>query len=194
MFTGIIEERGRVHVNDHGRLVVECSKVAHDAEPGDSIAVSGVCLTVVERGDGRLGFDVSQETSARTSLARLGTGDPVNLERPVTLAARLGGHLVQGHADDVGEIIDVEPETDGGVRLRVRIPAGLLRYVVAKGSIAIEGVSLTVAELHDDGVTIALVPHTLAATTLGTAGPGDPVNLEVDMISKYVERLMGEAR
>jgi riboflavin synthase len=151
--------------------------------------VNGVCLTVVERDDDRLGFDLSEETMVRTGLRRLGPGSPVNLERPVTLAARLGGHMVQGHVDGVGEVVSVTPES-GGVRLRVRLPPSLDRYTVEKGSIAVDGVSLTVAEVHGDGVSIALIPHTLAVTTLGRAAPGDPVNIEVDMIAKYVERLV----
>jgi len=189
MFTGIIEERGEVLTLADHRLTVGCRTVTVDSGIGASVAVNGTCLTVVERTDASLGFDLSEETLARTSLRRLGPGDPVNLERPVTLAARLGGHMVQGHVDGVGEIDAVTPE-DGGVRLRVRMPADLLRYVVEKGSLTVDGISLTVAELHDDGVSIALIPYTLAVTTLGVARPGDPVNLEVDVIAKYVERLM----
>jgi riboflavin synthase len=124
-------------------------------------------------------------------LGELLPGHPVNLERPVTLVARLGGHLVQGHVDGVGEVVGLTPDAEGGgSRLRVRLPAELLRYVVEKGSLAIDGVSLTVAELHDDGVSIAVIPHTLAVTTLGSVGRGDPVNVEVDLIAKYAERLI----
>lgn len=190
MFTGIVEERGEVRILAGSRLTVGCSVVSVDSGLGASIAVNGTCLTVVENTGDALGFDVSEETFARTSLRRLAPGHPVNLERPVTLVARLGGHMVQGHVDGVGDVVSVEPEATGGARLRIRVPADLLRYVVEKGSITVDGVSLTVAELHPDGITIALIPHTLNATTLGTAIAGDPVNLEVDVIAKYVERLM----
>jgi riboflavin synthase len=154
--------------------------------------VNGCCLTVVIAENDALAFDLSAETLARTSLGRLRPGDPVNLERPVTLAARLGGHIVQGHVDGVGEIVDIssEPPEVGGARVRIAVPSDLLPYVVEKGSITVDGVSLTVAALHADGITVALIPHTLAVTTLGTAITGDPVNLEVDVIAKYVERLM----
>jgi riboflavin synthase len=190
MFTGIVEERGDVREMRGHRLVVGCSVVPADSGIGASVAVNGVCLTVVANDGATLAFDLSEETLARTSLRRLGEGDPVNLERPVSLAARLGGHIVQGHVDGVGEVAAVEPDGAGGVRLRIGVPGELLRYAVEKGSITVDGVSLTVAALHDDGVTIALIPHTLEMTTLGAARPGDPVNLEVDVIAKYVERLM----
>jgi riboflavin synthase len=190
MFTGIVEERGTVREAGASRLVVNCRTVSADADVGASIAVNGVCLTVVARGSGDLAFDLSQETLARSSVGRLAPGDPVNLERPVTLAARLGGHLVQGHVDGVGEVTGIERDPDGGALLTVRLPEGLLRYVVEKGSIAIDGVSLTVAAIAGDGVRVALIPHTLAVTTFGSVVPGDPVNLEVDMIARYVERLM----
>jgi riboflavin synthase len=190
MFTGIVEERGEVRALEGSRLTIGCSVVPVDSGLGASVAVNGTCLTVVENTGNALVFDVSQETFARTSLRRLADGHPVNLERPVTLAARLGGHMVQGHVDGVGDVIAAEPDATGGARLRIRVPADLLRYVVEKGSLTVDGVSLTVAELHADGVSIALIPHTLSATTLGVATPGDPVNLEVDVIAKYVERLM----
>ena len=190
MFTGIVEERGEVLALDGGRLSIGCRVVVTDSPLGASVAVNGTCLTVVDRDDEHLGFDLTDETVARTSLRRLGTGHPVNLERPVSLAARLGGHIVQGHVDGVGTIDAIEPGSDGGALLRVRVPAELLRYAIEKGSITVDGVSLTVASLHDDGVTIALIPHTRAVTTLGTVAVGDPVNLEMDMIARYVERLM----
>jgi riboflavin synthase len=190
MFTGIVEERGEVgSLHDH-RLTVACRVVTADSDVGSSVAVNGVCLTVVERTDTSLGFDLSEETIARTSLRRLATGHAVNLERPVSLAARLGGHLVQGHVDGVGDVAEVRRDDVGGAMLRVRVPDDLLRYVVEKGSLSVDGVSLTVAAMHDDGVSLALIPHTLEVTTLGTARVGDPVNLEVDVIAKYVERLM----
>ncbi|MEO8476386.1 MAG: riboflavin synthase [Actinomycetota bacterium] len=190
MFTGIVEERGAVReVGDH-RLVVGCSVVPADSGIGASVAVNGVCLTVVGNDGASLAFDLSDETLACTSLRRLALGDPVNLERPVSLAARLGGHMVQGHVDGVGVVMAVDPDEGGGARLRIEVPSSLLRYVVDKGSVTVDGVSLTIAQRHEDGITIALIPHTLAVTTLGTASPGDPVNLEVDVIAKYVERLM----
>jgi len=190
MFTGIIEERGVVAGIEGGRLSIECHVVTVESPTGASVAVNGTCLTVVERDDAHLAFDLSDETVARTSLRRLEPGHPVNLERPVSLAARLGGHIVQGHVDGVGEIVAIAPGSDGGALLRVRVPEDLRRYVVHKGSITVDGVSLTVAALHPDGVTIALIPHTLAATTLGAARVADPVNLEVDVLARYVERLM----
>ena len=189
MFTGIVEELGTVRSRERGRLVVECRTVVRDSAVGDSVSVNGTCLTVVERGESCLGFDLSEETLARTGLGRLGPGDGVNLERPVTLLTRLGGHLVQGHVDGVAEVVALEPAGEGAM-LVVRIPPELERFVVEKGSITLDGVSLTVARLGDSGeVGIALIPHTLAATTLGSASPGEPVNLEVDVIAKYVERL-----
>lgn len=190
MFTGIVEERGEVRVLDPYRLEIACRTVTSGSPVGASVAVNGVCLTVVARDDDRLAFDLSQETLARTSLRRLAVGHPVNLERPLTLSDRLGGHLVQGHVDGVGEVVGADPDESDGMRLRVRVPAELMRYVVEKGSITVDGVSLTVAELHVDGVTLALIPHTLDVTTLGTAATGDPVNLEMDVIAKYVERLL----
>jgi riboflavin synthase len=191
VFTGIIEECGEVVGLDDHRLTVRCATVTVDSRTGASVAVNGVCLTVVERTERSLAFDLSDETMARTSLRRLSPGDPVNLERPVTLTSRLGGHMVQGHVDGVGEVVEMTRDPgETGSRLRLRLPADLLRYVVEKGSLTVDGVSLTVAEVLLDGVAIALIPHTLAVTTLGSARPGDPVNLEVDVIAKYVERLM----
>lgn len=187
MFTGIVEERGSVQTGG-ARLAVACEKVTGDAEVGHSIAVNGVCLTVVDRTAASLTFDLSGETLARTSLGGLAPGDPVNLERPLTLAARLGGHLVQGHVDAVGEIVSLEPD-GGGVTMRVRVPEGLRRYLVEKGSVAVDGVSLTVAALESDGFAAALVPHTLEVTTLGARRPGDPVNLEMDVLARYVEQM-----
>ena len=190
MFTGIVEERGSVRSLDGHRLQVACSTVREDSPLGASVAINGVCLTVVAIDDAGLGFDLTEETIARSSFRRLGVGASVNLERPVSLAARLGGHVVQGHVDGVGVVRSVEPDGAGGAWVRVDVPADLRRYTVEKGSIAIDGVSLTVAALHDDGITTALIPHTLTVTTLGTTASGDAVNLEVDMIAKYVERLL----
>ena len=192
MFTGIVEERGTVLETGAFRLVVGCHTVVSDSEIGASVAVNGVCLTVVARGLEDLSFDLSEETLARSTLGRLGRGDPVNLERPVTLSARLGGHLVQGHVDGVGEVSGIERDDQGGAVLTTRVPKRLLRYAVEKGSITVDGVSLTIAELAGDGMRVALIPHTLAVTTLGTLVPGDLVNLEMDVIAKYVERLMAD--
>jgi riboflavin synthase len=180
----VLETSGR-------RVVVSCRTVTEGSEVGSSIAVNGVCLTVVERGEGKLAFDVSEETLARSALGRLRPGQPVNLERPVTLLTRLGGHLVQGHVDGVGTVASLDLD-GGGATMRVRAPAAVSRYLVEKGSVAVDGVSMTVAGLDPDGVSfsIALIPHTLAVTTLGSARPGDPVNLEVDVIAKHVERLL----
>ena len=190
MFTGIVEDVGEVASLLDGRLSVRSRVASRDAGGGDSIAVHGVCLTVVGADDGSLAFDLSPETLARSAAGRLVAGAPVNLERPATLAGRLGGHLVQGHVDGVGTVEAVEVDAGGGAELRIRLPEGLARYAVRKGSIAVDGVSLTVAAIDGDVISLALIPHTLAATTLGTVRPGDPVNVEVDVIAKYVERLM----
>jgi riboflavin synthase len=194
MFTGIVEELGIVDALDGARLRVRTSVVREDAAVGASVAVNGVCLTVVERVGASLAFDLSEETLRRTALGRLRAGDGVNLERPATLATRLGGHLVQGHVDAVGSVMSIEPAADGGAWLRISVPAELGRYLVEKGSVTVDGVSLTVAELEDDAFAVALIPHTLSVTTLGSAHAGDSVNLEVDVIAKYVERLLEGAR
>jgi len=190
VFTGIVEERGRVAVAGDGHLVVEARTVVRDSDVGASVSVNGVCLTVVERTDTSLRFDLSEQTIERTCLRNLRPGDPVNLERPVTLVARLGGHLVQGHVDGVGEVTRVDADTTGGARLSLRVPAELARYVVERGSIAIDGVSLTIAAVDGEEITVALIPHTLAVTTLGLAAPGRQVNVEADVIARYVERSM----
>jgi len=190
VFTGIVEERGHVVTAGNGQLVVGASTVVRDSDVGASVSVNGVCLTVVERTDASLRFDLSEQTLERTCLQDLGPGDPVNLERPVTLVARLGGHLVQGHVDGVGEVTGVDVDDSGGARLSLRVPAELSRYVVEHGSIAIDGVSLTIAAADDDEIVVALIPHTLAVTTLGLATPGRHVNVEVDVIARYVERSM----
>lgn len=189
MFTGIVEERGNVRAIGPRRLAVGCGTVSEGASVGDSVAVNGVCLTVVERALDTLAFDLSDETLARTSFGSLRSGDRVNLERAVTLASRLGGHLVQGHVDGVGTIVGVE-SNGAGATMAIRPPADLLRYIVEKGSISVDGVSLTVAGRSDAAFSVALIPHTLAVTTLGEGRPGDVVNLEVDVIAKYVEGLM----
>lgn len=184
MFTGIVEELGTVVARDGYRYRFGAQLVLEDAKIGDSTAVNGCCLTVVELGAGFWDAEVTDETLARTNLGDLQPGQRVNLERPVRLMDRLGGHLVQGHVDAVGEIVEPAPD------LRVRMPKELLRYVVAKGSITVDGVSLTVVDVLDDGFTVALIPHTAEVTTLGIKGPGDRVNLEVDVMAKHVERLM----
>ncbi len=193
MFTGIVEELGAVRSFEHGRLVVGCPLVATDSTVGASVSVNGTCLTVVERAGDTLAFDLSGETLDRTALGSVRAGDRVNLERPVTLAARLGGHLVQGHVDGVGHVAVVDRSSDGGATLTVRIPEELEPLVVQKGSITIDGISLTVTAIDGPELRIALIPHTLAVTTLGAAGVGDPVNIEVDMIGRYVARLMERA-
>jgi riboflavin synthase len=194
MFTGIVEERGRVRrldVHEGGaRVEIDATAVLEDAVIGASISVNGCCLTVVELGDGWWAADAVTETLVRTSLGVLAVGDPVNLERPVRLADRLGGHVVQGHVDGVGEIVDLAPLPDGSTRMRCWLPAHLMRYVVEKGSITVDGISLTVAALHEDGFDVAVIPHTSEVTNLGEKRPGDPVNVEVDVLAKYVERLL----
>lgn len=187
MFTGIVEERGTVREISHARLVVGCSTVTRGSEVGDSIAVNGCCLTVVERGEDHLAFDLSEETVRRTSFARLREGHGVNLERPLTLMSRLGGHLVQGHVDGVGEVTAFD-RSEGGATLVVRPPAELEPHLVEKGSVALDGVSLTVAGISNGDFSVALIPHTLRATTLGETTVGDPVNVEADVIAKYVAR------
>ena len=193
MFTGIVEELGSVRDMDGHRLTVSCRTVLTDADIGSSIAVNGVCLTVVDRTETSVSFDLSDETVDRSSLGRLAPGQAVNLERPVSLAARLGGHLVQGHVDVVGTVTAIDPEEHGGATVRIAMPPELLRTVVEKGSIAVDGVSLTIASLEDDGVTIALIPHTRKVTTFGSIRRGDPVNIETDVVGKYVERLIERA-
>jgi riboflavin synthase len=190
MFTGIVEERGVVRAIGPTRLEVGCRTVTADSELGASLAVNGCCLTVVERSERHLAFDVSEETLRRTSFSRLAEGDPVNLERPLTLMSRLGGHLVQGHVDGVGEVRTFERDETGGAWCTIGTPMDLNRYLVEKGSVCVDGVSLTVAALQEGAFAVALIPHTLNVTTLGTSRVGDPMNLEIDIIAKYVEALM----
>ena len=200
MFTGIVEELGTVAaVEDQGdavRLTVTSPLVLEDAAPGDSIAVNGCCLTVTEHDGSSWTADVMQETLDKTSLYGVRPGDPVNLERAVTADKRLGGHIVQGHVDGVGTVLGRTPSEHWEV-VEISLPTELSRYLVDKGSITVDGVSLTVVEAGDDRFTVSLIPETLARTTLGTRQPGDRVNLEVDIIAKYVERLLpytGEPR
>jgi riboflavin synthase len=194
VFTGIIEELGSVRAIDRreggARLEIAATKVLADARAGDSIAVSGCCLTVVDRGDGWWAADAVIETLERTTLGSLEPDDPVNLERPVRLSDHLGGHLVQGHVDAVGHVAGRTQLPDGSTRFTFSAPPDVLRYVVEKGSIAVDGISLTAASLGDDAFDVAVIPHTLAVTTLGHKRPGAAVNLEADLVAKYVERLL----
>ena len=196
MFTGIVEELGQVvsiePQADAARLTISGPTVVAGAGHGDSIAVNGVCLTVVDTDGTSFTADVMAETLARSSLGALVAGSRVNLERPVTLADRLGGHLVQGHVDGTGSIVSRAPAEHWEL-VRISLPADLARYVVEKGSITVDGVSLTVVEVGPDWFTVSLIPTTLELTTLGRKQAGEPVNLEVDIIAKYVEKLM-EAR
>jgi riboflavin synthase len=216
MFTGIVEDLGEVeaveHAGDSARVFIRSDKVTHGTRPGDSIAVNGVCLTVtgllsgLPAPEGTLapppdapgaarGFiaDVMGETLARSSLADAVPGTKVNLERSVRLEDRLGGHLVQGHVDDTAAVIRRQPQEHWDV-VRIGLPPGLARYVVHKGSIAVDGISLTVSGMGDDWFEVSLIPETLKRTTLGTKQPGETVNLEVDVIAKYVQKLLGGAQ
>lgn len=198
MFTGIIEELGQVvaftQLGDAARLEVSGPVVTQDARAGDSVAVNGVCLTAVGIGEGRFSADVMAETLHRSSLGDLQVGDRVNLERPVAIGGRLGGHMVQGHVDGVGTVLSRTPAEHWEL-VRIGFPEELARYIVVKGSIAIDGVSLTVVEIESGGthgpwLSVSLIPTTLSMTTLGNCAPGSSVNLEVDIIGKYVERLL----
>jgi riboflavin synthase len=196
VFTGLVQGVGRVaalELTDAGaRLRIETPLVA-ELNAGDSVAVNGVCLSAASFRDGSFVADAMNETLSRTSLGRLEPGAEVNLELPLRASDRLGGHLVQGHVDGVGSVADVV--SDGFARrIRIEAPSSVLRYVIEKGSIAVDGVSLTVAELDDRSFTVSLIPETLQRTNLGHAGAGDSVNLEVDVLAKYVEKLMGEGR
>jgi riboflavin synthase len=201
MFTGIVEEVGTLVVRedqaDAARLEIRAGRVLEDVALGDSIAVDGVCLTVTSVQDGVWSTDVMAETLRRSSLGKAEEGNRVNLERAVTPHTRLGGHLMQGHVDGVGTVLSRTPSTHWEV-VRIGLPTGLAQYVVEKGSIAVDGVSLTVSAVSaatdpEPWFEVSLIPTTLRETTLGTRAPGDPVNLEVDVIAKYVERLL-EAR
>ncbi|AWI29296.1 riboflavin synthase [Streptomyces tirandamycinicus] len=195
MFTGIVEELGEVtaveNLGDGSRFRLRGPVVTEGAKHGDSIAVNGVCLTVVETAGGEFTADVMAETLKRSSLGALAPGSPVNLERPMVADGRFGGHIVQGHVDGTGVIVERTPSEHWEV-VKVSLPAELSRYVVEKGSITVDGVSLTVVDAARDHFTVSLIPTTLALTTLGSKQPGDPVNLEVDIIAKYVERMLGE--
>src|SRR6266851_4915530 len=194
MFTGIVEELGTVRaitpVETGARLEISAKTVLEGVQIGDSISVNGCCLTVVTVDEGYYAADVVEETLRMTCLGGLQAGDRLNLERSVRLADRLGGHLVQGHVDGVGTLFPRAPAADGSIVVRIEAPADVLRYVVYKGSIAVDGISLTVAALDATSFSIALIPHTQDVTTLGFRQPGDKVNLEVDVLAKYVEKLL----
>lgn len=193
MFTGIVEQIGTVEDvidNEIGRKVLLSAPGIGDLPIGASIAVNGVCLTAVEAGEDTVAVEVIPETLERSNLGTLVRESQVNLERPMPASGRFDGHIVQGHVDGLGTIAVIEHDSDGGVAMTVEVPDPLQRYIVEKGSITIDGVSLTVASLTDDGFIVALIPHTLDVTTLGLRKPADTVNLEVDVLAKYVERLL----
>lgn len=196
MFTGIIEELGAVEsimVGDSGRLRVRAPLVSSDLHAGDSVSVNGVCLTAVEVHGANFEFDASPETLSRSSLASLKRGDLVNLERALLPTTRLGGHIVQGHVDGTGQIVSADPLGDGEWQLSVSYPAELDRYLVLKGSISVDGISLTIASLDGAVFSVAVIPHTWEHTNLRTRRPGDTVNLEIDVLAKYVEKLLAGA-
>jgi len=193
VFTGIVEELGTVRAVErgggHGAIEIACREVVTDTAVGDSVSVNGVCLTAVRVDADGFRAEVMGETLARTALAGLDAGSPVNLERAMRADGRFGGHIVQGHVDGVGEVLAIEPQ-EGWTTMTVAIPAALAPYVVEKGSITVDGTSLTVAGVTGGGFTVGLIPHTLAVTVLGSRRVGDRVNLEADVIAKYVERLL----
>lgn len=197
MFTGIVEETGAVKAFEKGaagaRLEIEASTVLGDMQLGGSIAVNGCCLTAVEISESAFFADLSPETLARTNLGDLTAGARVNLERPLLPSSRLSGHFVQGHVDGTGEFLGIDAVGDDNWKLRVRAPRDLLRYLVYKGSVAIDGISLTIASLVDDIIEVAIIPHTFQETNLGARKPGDRVNLEVDILAKYVARQLESA-
>ena len=193
MFTGIIEELGKVSAiekqPDAIRLTISCGKVLSDLKRGDSISCSGTCLTAMEIDGTSFTADVMLETLKRSSLSEVKVGDVINLERGMQHETRFGGHIVQGHVDGVGEVISRE-KSDNWDWVRIRIPADLMKYVVMKGSITIDGISLTVNEVGDDHIAVSLIPETLEVTTLGYKNPGDKVNVEADVLAKHIERLL----
>ena len=189
MFTGIVEEKGRVIAIGEGRLIVGADATLEGTKVGDSLSVNGACLTVTELGEGRAAFDIMPETMRRTNLGALRPGSPINLERALNFNGRIGGHLVQGHVDGTGRVLWVTPEGDARL-VRFSAPPEVLRYIVEKGFIAVNGTSLTVVNVDDRSFTVSLVQYTLEHTDLGEAKPGDIVNLEVDILAKYAERLL----
>lgn len=192
MFTGIIEEVGRIERLGGGSIAVACSQVLADVHLGDSIAVNGVCLTVTSYDSTHFTADVMPETVRRTSLAELKKGSPVNLERALTLSARLGGHIVSGHIDGTGEVVSLVDEGNA-ILLKIAADAKILRYIVEKGSVALDGISLTVAAVTATDFTVSLIPHTREVTNLGSKSKGSTINIETDIIGKYVEKMLGGA-
>ena len=192
MFTGIVEEIGRVQAMDGAALSIAAGKTLADLAIGGSIAVNGTCLTAASVAPGAFSAEVTPETLSRTNLGRLTPGDGVNLERPVAVSGRLGGHIVQGHVDGVGEVIGIVPEGNSRV-MRFRAPTDLMRYIVPKGFIAVDGISLTVVEVQGGAFTVSVIPTTYRETVLGVRREGDMVNLEADVIAKYVERLLHQS-
>jgi riboflavin synthase len=197
MFTGIVEELGRVAAWEPkatgARLVVECGAILQDATVGASIAVNGCCLTAVELGAGHFAADLAPETLKRTNLGRIQAGSLVNLERPLRASGRLDGHFVLGHVDATAEIISLEALGDDNWWLRIGVPDGLERYIVSKGSLAVDGISLTVAEVQDNVISFTVIPHTFAHTSLGSYVSGAEVNIEIDILAKHLEKLAGKA-
>lgn len=193
MFTGIVEEIGTIKSTGQGRLVISALKVLDGTNLGDSIAVNGTCLTVIEISGTTFTIEIMPETLRRTSLGVLHSGDPVNLERALAVGARLGGHFVQGHVDDTGKIVSLTPEGEA-VLMKVSAPPAIMRYVVEKGFIAVEGASLTIVECDASSFVVSLVGFTRENTILGSKRPGALVNLEVDIIAKYVEHLAGKEK
>ncbi len=189
MFTGIVEEVGRVLERTDARLWVGAKRVMEDLQEGSSIAIDGVCLTVVERRPLAFAVDLSPATLQRTTLGMRRPGDLVNLERPLATTGRLGGHFVQGHVDGVGRVVSVRRDGESAW-MEIAAPPEVARYLVPRGSVAVDGVSLTVADIRGEVFSVCLIPYTLRHTTLGERGPGAPVNLEADILSKYVERLV----
>jgi riboflavin synthase len=189
MFTGIVEEVGRVEATG-SRFTVACSSVLEDLAPGGSVAVNGVCLTAVERTAREFSADLSPETLKRTNLGDLETGAPVNLERPLRASGRLDGHFVLGHVDGTAAVVSLDPLGDENWWLRIRVPAELARYIVSKGSVAVDGMSLTVAAIHDDLAEFTIIPQTYRGTALQSRRPGARVNLEVDILAKHLEKLL----
>lgn len=197
MFTGIVEELGRVltlaNKNTGARLTIECSTILHDAAIGASIAVNGACLTAVDLAENRFSADLAPETLNRTNLGSLKPGSPVNLERPLRAHSRLDGHFVLGHVDGVSETISLDPLGEGNWWLRLQVPQELARYIVVKGSLAVDGISLTVAAIAGNLVDFTIIPHTYAHTTLHAYSPGSRVNIEVDILAKHLEKLVASA-
>lgn len=189
MFTGIIEELGTVETVKSGNITIKCSKVTEDAEIGDSISVDGVCLTVTKFSENGFSADISQETRNVSTLSSLRCGDKVNLERALTLSERIGGHIVSGHIDAVGKIVEIKQDGEF-YNVAFELPSEYEKYVIRKGSIAVNGISLTVADVSENRIKTAVIPHTFSNTSLSVANVGDYVNLEFDIISKYVEKFL----